>query len=91
MVESEPIKIEDASSDPKWICAMNDELKLIEKNKTWELVDLPEGKKPIGVRWVYKMKENPKGTIIKHMDFCKDKVHTLKNYLHRWLELKPLG
>lgn len=41
-------------------------MKLIEKNKTWELVDLPEGKKPIGVRWMFKVKANPKGEIIKH-------------------------
>jgi hypothetical protein len=30
------------------------------------LVDLQLGKKPIGVRWVYKVKANPKGEVIKH-------------------------
>lgn len=45
---------------------MKEELKYIEKNGTWELVDLLLGKKPIGVRWVYKVKVNPKGGIIKH-------------------------
>lgn len=46
---------------------MNEEVKSIEKNKTWELVDLPQEKKLIGVRWVYKVKENLKGEVIKHM------------------------
>lgn len=63
MDESEPIKMKEALSDPKWICHMKEELELIEKNTTWELVDLPKRKKPIGVRWVYKVKENPKGKI----------------------------
>lgn len=66
MAESEPMKTKEALSDPKWICAMKEEMELIEKNKTWELVGLPKGNKPIGVRWVYKVKANPKGEIIKH-------------------------
>ena len=37
---------------------MQEEINSIEKNKTWELVDLPEGYKPIGVKWVYKTKFN---------------------------------
>ncbi|XP_050902772.1 uncharacterized mitochondrial protein AtMg00820-like [Lathyrus oleraceus] len=53
-------------SDPKWIGPMKEELKSIEKNKTWELVDLSEGKNPIGVKRVYKMRENHNGEIIKH-------------------------
>jgi hypothetical protein len=48
------------------IYAMKEELESIENNNTWELVDLPYGKKPIGVRWVFKVKANPKGEIIKH-------------------------
>ncbi|GKF99176.1 gag-pol polyprotein, partial [Tanacetum coccineum] len=27
-------------------------------NKTWELVPLPGGRKPIGNKWVYKIKKN---------------------------------
>ncbi|XP_058775646.1 uncharacterized protein LOC131649925 [Vicia villosa] len=66
MAESEPVNTEEALRDPKWICAMKEELESIEKNGTWELVDLPHGKKPIGVRWVFKVKANPKGEIIKY-------------------------
>lgn len=53
-------------SDPKWILSMKEELKSINKNKTWELVDPPEEKKSIGVRWMYKVNPNPRGKIIKH-------------------------
>ena len=33
----------------------------IEKNDTWDLVDLPNNKNLIGVKWVYKKNLNEKG------------------------------
>ena len=45
---------------------MKDELKMIEKNQTWELEDRPEHKKAIGVKWVYRTKLNPDGSVNKH-------------------------
>ncbi|KAJ4703078.1 Retrovirus-related Pol polyprotein from transposon TNT 1-94 [Melia azedarach] len=43
--------------------AMNEEIKAIVKNDTWELVSLSKGHKAIGVKWVYKAKQNSKGEI----------------------------
>ena len=37
----------------------------IEKNDTWDLVDLPKGKDVIGVKWVYKTKYNVDGKVEK--------------------------
>jgi hypothetical protein len=45
---------------------MKEELRMIEKNQTWELVDMSKHKKPIGVKWVYRTKLNADGTINKH-------------------------
>eukprot|EP00253_Pinus_taeda_P012594 PITA_12594 len=45
---------------------MNEEIGAIEKSKTWELVDLPEGKDAIRVKWVYKTKSNAEGKIDRH-------------------------
>ena len=42
---------------------MDEEIKSIEKNDTWERVSLPKGHKAIGVKWVYKTKKNAKGDI----------------------------
>ena len=36
---------------------MDEEIRAIEKNDTWELVSLPIGHKAIGVKWVYKQSE----------------------------------
>ncbi|KAL4312354.1 hypothetical protein GQ457_01G013740 [Hibiscus cannabinus] len=40
----------------KWMAAMVEEMESLRKNQTWELVRLPEGKKAIGCKWVYKRK-----------------------------------
>ncbi|KAI9182272.1 hypothetical protein LWI28_023767 [Acer negundo] len=42
---------------------MDSEIQSIEKNKTWELTNLPKGRKAIGVKWVYKTKRNVKGEV----------------------------
>eukprot|EP00253_Pinus_taeda_P033607 PITA_33607 len=40
-----PIHFEDAIKDRKWIEAMDEEMNAIERNKTWDLVELPKGYK----------------------------------------------
>lgn len=42
---------------------MDRELEALTQNQTWELTDLPPGKKPIGCKWVHKIKLNPDGSI----------------------------
>ena len=45
---------------------MNEEIDAIEKNQTWDLVDIPADKTSIGVKWVYKTKLNEKGELEKN-------------------------
>jgi len=47
-----PSNVQDALTDPRWKKAMNEKMKALQKNSTWELVALPKGKKLIGCRWV---------------------------------------
>jgi hypothetical protein len=63
---SEPLNYIEALSNLKWKQAMIEELASIEKNQTWELVELPPNKKAIQVKWVFKLKLNPDGTIAKY-------------------------
>ena len=42
---------------------MDEEIKAIHRNNTWEVTELPEGSQPIGVKWVFKKKINAKGEI----------------------------
>ncbi|WVZ17444.1 hypothetical protein V8G54_010426 [Vigna mungo] len=63
---SEPVNINEALSQSHWKKAMEEELRSIERNETWKMVDLPPNKRCIGVKWVFKTKLNPDGTVSKH-------------------------
>lgn len=41
LAESTPVSLEEAMKNHKWIHVMEEELQSIERNQTWELVDLP--------------------------------------------------
>ncbi|GJV97484.1 ribonuclease H-like domain, reverse transcriptase, RNA-dependent DNA polymerase [Tanacetum coccineum] len=64
--EEEPRNYKEASTDKKWIEAMEIELDSINKNNTWTLTTLPPDQKAIGLKWVYKTKRDAKGKIIKY-------------------------
>lgn len=40
----------------KWQAAIEEEVEALKRNNTWELVELPSGKKVIDNRWVFKIK-----------------------------------
>ncbi|GJU08654.1 retrovirus-related pol polyprotein from transposon TNT 1-94 [Tanacetum coccineum] len=59
--EGEPSTLQEALNNLDasfWKEAMQEEIKALHKNKTWELVPLLGGRKPIGNKWVYKIKRN---------------------------------
>ena len=51
------------SEAEQWKEAANEEMKALETMNTWKLVPLPEGKKPVGCKWVFKVKNKPDGTV----------------------------
>lgn len=66
--ENEPKTYKDAVScaqKDQWRTAMEEELASHRELKTWEIVKLPEGKKVVGSRWVYKIKRNASGDPMK--------------------------
>ena len=62
----EPASCEEALKDPTWKIAMEREMSMIHKNKTWELVERPKDRKVIGVKWVFRTKLNADCSINKH-------------------------
>ena len=46
----DPFYFDEVIKEDKWIKAMHEEIDSIERNKTWELMDLPKGKECIGVK-----------------------------------------
>jgi hypothetical protein len=45
---------------------MQAELQAIRDNNTWSLSELPKGHKAIGLKWVFKVKRDAVGNIVKH-------------------------
>ena len=43
--------------------AMEEEIDAIEWNDTWELCELPKGKKMVGLKWMYKTKCKSDGSV----------------------------
>jgi len=62
----EPICFEQAVGNLKWDNAMDEEMAALDANATWELVALPEDKKTIGCKWMYKVKHNANGSMSRY-------------------------
>jgi len=64
--DGEPTTHAEAYGDPAWREAMEAELESVERNRTWDLVDPPAGHRPISLKWVFKLKKDEKGAVIRH-------------------------
>jgi hypothetical protein len=62
----EPLTFREVEQDAAWRAAIREEMKAIEDNRTWELTALPVGHQAIGLKWVYKVKHNEVGDVVRH-------------------------
>ena len=58
-----PNSVQEVLADPRWKAVMNEEMKSLQNNETWEFVECPPGKKPVGCRWIYTVKYKVDGSI----------------------------
>ena len=58
-----PKNIQEAFQILEWKEAVMEEIRALEKNGTWEVMNLPRGKKPVGCKWVFTMKYKADGTV----------------------------
>jgi hypothetical protein len=64
--DGEPQSFAEAERHAAWRAAMQSEMDAVEKNRTWELADLPRGHSTITLKWVFKLKRDEAGVIVKH-------------------------
>ncbi|KAJ8481821.1 hypothetical protein ONZ51_g5747 [Trametes cubensis] len=65
----EPRNLREAQAQPEWpewSRAMDQELAQLRQLKTFRLTDLPPGRSAIGCRWVYRLKRDSEGRIIRY-------------------------
>ncbi|RVW13652.1 Retrovirus-related Pol polyprotein from transposon TNT 1-94 [Vitis vinifera] len=67
-----PQNIQEAFKYPKWKATVDEEVRALEKNGTWEITDLPRGKKPVGCKWIFTVKYKADGNV----DSCQ--AHTVR-------------
>ena len=58
-----PRDIQEAFKYPKWKAAVDEEVRALAKNGTWEITDLPRGKKPVGCKWIFTVKYKADGNV----------------------------
>ena len=66
LVEFYPQTYEEASGYPRWQKNMKEGSSSLQKSNTWELVDLPPGRKLVQCKWVYKTKFDADGSPLKY-------------------------
>lgn len=79
--EDDPITFLQAMScsmSDKWTEAANEEYKSMLDNEVWEIVKLPEGKKPIGCKWIFKTKRDSNGNVSRYKARLVAKGYTQK-------------
>ena len=65
-IGEDPATFAEAEQHESWRRAMLEEMSSIESNGTWCLETLPTGHCPIGLKWVFKVKKNSAGEVVKH-------------------------
>ncbi|GJX44610.1 putative ribonuclease H-like domain-containing protein [Tanacetum coccineum] len=65
-IQEEPKKVIHALKDPSWIKAMQEELLQFKLQEVWTLVDLPNRKRAIGSKWVFRNKKDERGIVIRN-------------------------
>lgn len=76
-----------------WKTAMNEELKSLMENHTWTLTELPQGRKAIPNKWVYKTKINGEGAIDRYkarlvIKGCSQRKGIDYGDSHQWCDMR---
>ena len=58
-----PKNIEEVMRNSHWKGTIDEEMRALLHNHTWDIVNLPHGKKPVSCRWVYTLKCKSNGSL----------------------------
>lgn len=65
VMEFKPRTIEEAFAKEEWSAVAQAEYDVLIRNRTWELVSLLPGRKTIGCKWLFKIKRDPDGFVVR--------------------------
>ena len=58
-----PNNIYEAMEISQWKAASMEQVQALEKNNTWEIIELPQGKRPGGYKWIFTVKHKSDGSL----------------------------
>ena len=67
----------------QWKIAMKSEMDSLTENNTYSIVPLPNGKKTVGSRWVFSLKEDPEGNVTHKARFLSERL-----FPNPWIRLR---
>ena len=70
---------------------MKDETKSMENNDIWDLIELPKGSKPIGCKWIFKIKRDSNGNVERYKPRLVAKGFTQKEGIDYKETLSPIS
>jgi hypothetical protein len=76
--DDEPRSFAEAERHAAWCATMQSEMDAVKKNHNWELADLPRAHSAITLKWVFKLKRDEAGAIVKR------KAHLLARDFVQW-------
>ena len=85
-----PKKVQEALRVPEWRKAIEEEMRALEKNWTWEVTGLPKGKKTVGCKWVFTIKYNSNGTLERYKARLVAKGFTQTSGIHYLETFAPM-
>nr|GEW08831.1 putative ribonuclease H-like domain-containing protein [Tanacetum cinerariifolium] len=74
--QEEPKRVHQSLKDLSWIEAIQEELLQFKMQKVWVLVDLPNGKRAIGTKWVFRNKKDERGIVVRNKARLVTQGHT---------------
>ncbi|KAG8488706.1 hypothetical protein CXB51_016682 [Gossypium anomalum] len=66
LTEKEPTNILEAFQSPAWTAAAQAEYNALLSNGTWDLVPLPEGRRAVGCKWIFRIKRHADGSVARY-------------------------
>ena len=61
-----PNIVYEALTKREWKDAIREEMSVLEKNKTWEIVERPKGKNIVDCKWIFTLKYKVDGSLKRH-------------------------
>jgi len=93
-IDEDPVSVKQAmesDNSEKWFNAMKEELKSMDDNQVWDLVELLESSKQVGCKWVFKTKRDSKGNIERYKAKLVAKGFTQKDGIYYKETFSPVS